>query len=196
MANTFAPFGFSAIGPFGQSPTTGAMTEYQILYSYSTAIYRGDPVLLSGGYVQRGAAGNTAGLLGIFAGCEYLNSAIGHSVWSPTWPGAGVVANTIVKAYIIDDPFILIMAQSGTGGPVPQSDIGANIDLNLGTGNASTGLSGAYADFSTIGTTSTLPFRIVGLTQGNAGNGGDNTSAGNLVLLTWNNHWYKQLTGA
>lgn len=194
MANVFAPNGFNVIGPVGAHGSNGAIREYQINTSYSTAIFHGDVVTLNAGYVQQATASATSSVpLGIFVGCEFYWSALnGQPRWSNFWPGSGAASGTIIRAYIADDPDILMMAQSGTGGPVTQADVGDYIALNAGTGNTATGVSGMYADFSTVsGTLGTNGFRIVGLTQGNAGNGGDNTSAGNLVLLSWAAHQYR-----
>lgn len=201
MANTFAPNGFNVIGPLGAHGSNGAIREYQISASYATSIYHGDVVYLNAGYVQAGASGtwsSTVFPLGIFVGCEYNWSALNNQArWSNFWPGSGAASGTIVRAYVADDPDLLLMAQSGTLGgvgssPVAQSNIGEYINLAAGTGNGTTGVSGMYADTGTMsGTAGTLPFRIVGLTQGNAGNGGDNTTAGNLVLLSWAAHQYR-----
>lgn len=194
MANTFAPNGFNVIGPLGAHGSNGAIREYQISASYATSIYHGDVVTLNAGYVQQGTANATTSVpLGIFVGCEFNWSALNNQPrWSNFWPGSGAASNTIIRAYVADDPDLLLMAQSGTGGPVTQADVGDYITLNVGAGNGTTGVSGMYADFSTVsGSLGTNAFRIVGLTQGNAGNGGDNTTAGNLVLLSWAAHQYR-----
>jgi hypothetical protein len=55
----------------------------------------------------------------------------------------------------------------------------------MGTGSTLSGRSGAYLDQYTQGTTSTLPFRIIGLYPG-VGNGSDATSANNWVIVEAN----------
>jgi hypothetical protein len=55
----------------------------------------------------------------------------------------------------------------------------------MGTGNTLNGRSGAYLDMYTAATTSTLPFRLIGLYQG-VGNGSDATTANNWVIVSAN----------
>lgn len=202
MANTFAPFGFRQTAEnigvttnFGYTPT-----PYKILAAYNTAIFKGDPViLLSTGYINRAAAGTTT-IAGIFDGCTYLSTSQQRTVWSPYWPGAD--ANGDVTAYIIDDPNAIFLVQvgnstagPGVGGPAAQADVGANVQFGLGTGSTSSGLSGAYVDYNTApAVTATLPFRVLPLLP-NQDVRTDNTSAGNLILVTFNNQQFKTTTG-
>jgi hypothetical protein len=71
----------------------------------------------------------------------------------------------------------------------------------------STGFSGAYADFATLATTSTLPFRIINIARQHRLRGGlraapqssatDRTAPRRttLIYVTFNNQDYKSLTG-
>lgn len=178
MANVNAPFGLKPL-----TSATGAASNYEmrkanIAYNNTTKIYRGDPVkLLSTGYIaQWTAATAVSQLWGIFWGCEYLSSAQGKKVFSQFWPGADVASTaqeTIVASIIPCNQAAsgTFLAQSDATG-VAFADIGQNIDVALGTGNTLTGQSGAYLDVSTINTTATLPFRIMGLAGGSLGAGG------------------------
>ena len=59
------------------------------------------------------------------------------------------------------------------------------IQLNVGTGNTSTGISGMYVE--TPATTATLPFRVVALlTDPPGANGTDYTSAYNQIIVAFN----------
>lgn len=178
MANVNAPFGLKPL-----TSATGAASNYEmrkanIAYNNTTKIYRGDPVkLLSTGYIaQWTAATAVSQLWGIFWGCEYLSSAQGKKVFSQIWPGADVASTaqeTIVASIIPCNQATngTFLVQSDATG-VAFADIGQNIDVALGTGNTLTGQSGAYLDVSTINTTATLPFRIMGLAGGSLGAGG------------------------
>lgn len=178
MANVNAPFGLKPL-----TSATGAASNYEmrkanIAYNNATKIYRGDPVkLLSTGYIaQWTAATAVSQLWGIFCGCEYLSSAQGKKVFSQIWPGADVAStaqDTIVASIIPCNQATngTFLVQSDATG-VAFADIGQNIDVALGTGNTLTGQSGAYLDVSTINTTATLPFRIMGLAGGSLGAGG------------------------
>lgn len=196
MANTFAPFGFAQASGLGSAPTY-EMKSRQIALT-ATAIYLNDPVTSqSDGTVAQSAPGTTQ-IAGIFAGCSFISAATGQRTWSKYWPGSGsALANTIVTALIIDDPNAQFIVQSGNAGtPVTEADVGANIQFAIGTGNALTGLSGAYANQATIATTATLPFRIRGIvTNPPGGPGTDASSNGNWIVVAFNNVDTKSLTG-
>ena len=185
MANTNAPFGFRQYRGTGSAPTF-EQTVRNIAYNNGTAIYFGDAVVpLNTGYIGQATA-STVQLAGIFVGCKYLSTSQKRTVWSNYWPGADVASTAPkVEAYIIDDPNAQFVAQAG-GTAIGFADIGANIQLNVGTGNAATGISGMYVE--SAGTTNTLPFRIVGMVEDPPGaNGTDIASAYNHVIVRFNN---------
>lgn len=196
MANTFAPFGFSQYRGTGSAPTYEQNARSIALTA--GAIYAGDPVTTqSDGSIAQSSPGTTQ-IAGIFVGCEYVSATLNRKVWSPYWPGSGsALANTTVTGYIINDPNAQFLCQSGNAGSaVAATDIGANINFAIGTGNALNGLSGAYANQATINTTSTLPFRIVALVTAPPGsNGTDSASNGNWIVVAFNNVDTKSLTG-
>lgn len=182
MANTNAAFGFRQYSGTGSSPTYEQNVR-KIKSDNTTAIFFGDAVIpLSSGYIGQATA-NTVQLAGIFAGCKYLSTSQKRTVWSNFWPGADAAAD--VEAYIIDDPNAKFLVQVG-GTAVTLADIGSNIQLNVGTGNTATGISGMYAE--SVATTITLPFKVVGLVQDPPGaNGTDATSAYNQIIVQFNN---------
>lgn len=197
MANTFAPQGFSQDSGTGSAPTYEQVARQIGLTA--AAIYSGDPVTSqSDGTIAVAAAGTTQ-IAGIFAGCTFVSAATNQVVWRPYWPGSGsALANTSVFGYIINDPNAQFLVQSGNAGTaVGLADIGANINFAIGTGNALTGRSGAYANQATIAAaTTTLPFRIVGLyTFPPGANGTDTASNGNLIYVAFNNVDTRVLTG-
>lgn len=178
MANVNAPFGLRQ-----QQSATGAGSNFemiyrQVAYNDTTKIFTGDPVKqVDTGYVaQWTAATEVSQMIGIFAGCEYLSSATGKMQSSPFWPGADVAStaqNTIIAKIIpcnLAIPSRFIVQSDATG--CAFADIGLNVDLALGTGNTTTGISGAYINMGTKAATATLPFRIVGLYGGLPGAGG------------------------
>ena len=200
MANTYAPFGFRWSRELTGTAPNAALTMRRILHTNSTAIFRGDPVTSqSTGYVAQSAAGTTQ-INGIFWGCKYISVSQGRTVWSPYWPGSD--ASSDPEAYVIDDPNAVFLAQVGpvSDGPVVLADVQQNANFTLATaGNTATGISGAALDFTTIGATTTLPFRIIGYPGDGlfaaVGPGTDNTSANNLVFVTFNWQDYKSTTG-
>lgn len=192
MSNSNAPFGFANAGHLEGSAPTQGLTSRTISSGYTTAIYNGDAVIaLNTGYIGQAAAAGAVQLAGVFMGCKYLNSSLGRTVWSPYWPGSGAAAD--VTAYISADPQAVFRVQAYNTA-ITFLDIGANVDVHVGTGSSSTGFSSMTADQSTLGTTTTLPFRIIGL-QDPGLPGGDTATAYNQIFVTFNYQAYKTQTG-
>ena len=202
MANTAAYNGFQQYSGTGSAPTY-EQVAVQIAYNAS-AIYYGDPVNPdANGYVVVGvttaSSGNTQ-IAGIFVGCQYLSVSQKRTVWSNYWPGSDVASGNYVEAYIINDPNAKFLVQSDSTG-ITLAGVNANIGFAIGTGNTSSGISGAYVDSTTINTTNTLPFRIISLVVDPPGTNGTQTVAGgyssgayNYVVVAFNNVATKQLT--
>jgi len=196
MANTNAPFGFQLAGFLdGRTGSLGQQTRL-IANADTTAVYSGDPVTsLNTGYVTRSTAGTTQ-IAGIFIGCTYLNTALGRTVWSPSWPGSGATGD--VTAYVVTDPQAVFKVQAGgSATAIGLADINANANFALGTANTTSGQSGAYLDQTTINpATTTLPFRIIGLVTAPPGAPGTDTSSGyNYVYVAFNFQDFRVTTG-
>jgi hypothetical protein len=199
MANTNTPFGFRQYyGGSGGAPTFAQSTRV-IASTDTTPIYSGDPVMpvisTANGYITQAAPGTTT-LAGIFVGCKYLSVSQKRTVWNSYWPGSD--ASGDVEAYVIDDPNaqFLVMGTSttfnitGTLTTVTSSKVGQYAQFAIGTGNASTGQSGAYLD--TANTTVTFPFIVRGLISAPPGGpGADPTTAYNKVIVGFNNEWLR-----
>jgi hypothetical protein len=194
MANTNAPFGFRQYSGNGSAPTY-EQVEVQMAYN-ATATFFGDPVAPdANGQVVR-ASSNTVQVAGIFVGCQYLSVSQKRTVWSNFWPGSDVASSQYVTAYIVNDPNARFVVQNNSATAIGQDGVNANIGFAMGTGNTASGISGATVDRTTIDTTNTLPFRIVGLVQSPPGaNGTDITSGYNYVIVAFNNVSTKQLLG-
>jgi hypothetical protein len=197
MANTQAYFGFTQYqGGAGGAPTF-AQSVRRIASGNSTAIYTGDPVMpvvsTANGYITQAAAGTTT-LAGIFVGCKYLNTSLGRTVFSPYWPGSGATGD--IEAYVIDDPNSRFIVQTsttafpvtGTASTQTSGVQGQYAQFTIGTGNTSTGRSGAY--LSAVGTTVTYPFTIVDYQVGFS-NGGDPTTQYCNVIVGFNNEIFR-----
>ena len=193
MANTNAPFGFKQYQGTGSAPTYEQIAV-QLQYN-ANAIYFGDPVvaLADGTYAQASSNSAANGVGGIFVGCKYLSVAQKRTVWSNYWPGSDVASGNYVEAYIVNDPNAKFIVQSDSTG-VTLAGVNANIGFAIGTGNAASGISGAYLDASTIATTNTLPFRIISLVVDPPGSAGTASGAYNYVVVAFNNVATKQLT--
>jgi hypothetical protein len=160
MSATSAPFGFRpAYHPMGLDRAR----KYAITGGYATAIYKGAPVILNtNGTIVIGTA--AADLLGIFAGCEFID-ATGKPTVQNFWPAAQAIqANTAVTAWVYDDPNIVYEVQAD--GSIALTAIGDQADVsNVGTGSAFTGLSTATLSSVLAGAGVQAQFRIVGFGQ-------------------------------
>lgn len=146
MGNVNGPVGLKAV----RHMTGGCvrLSEYSIASGYTTAIYKGDPVEMTGTgrNIALAAAANVDNI-GVFAGVRYVD-AQGNQVFSRYWP-ASTTATDIV-ALVYDDPETIFEVQCDT---LAEADVGNLMDWAAGTPSAVTGLSGAYADESTKATT-------------------------------------------
>lgn len=147
MSAISAPFGFR---PSYHNSGQMRPKAYTIASTYAANIFAGDPVKLTdNGVVQLGTSdgsrsGTTDGvaLLGIFAGCQYIDS-LGKPTVSPYWP-SGTTATEIV-AWVYDDPETLFEVQynNPTPGTTIQADVGEECDWTVASpgGSTRTGLS-------------------------------------------------------
>jgi len=152
MSSTSAPFGFRA-----SYHNSGQMRPkaYVVASGYAANIFSGDPVKLTdAGVIELGTSdgtrsGTTDGvtLLGIFAGCQYLD-ATGKPTISPFWPAS--TTGTQIVAWVYDDPETLYdvqYANPGTPGTDSvQSAVGEECDWRVASpgGSTQTGLSNTY----------------------------------------------------
>jgi hypothetical protein len=191
MANTNAPFGFRQYSGNGSAPTYEQVAA-TIVSTNTTPIFYGDPVEPDAdGYIVQGDGTTAAaGIAGVFVGCKYLNTSMKRTVWSNYWPGSGNTGD--VEAYIVNDPNAKFVVQSDATG-LTQAAINSGIGYTIGTGNTSTGISGAYV--STLTTATTAPFRVVGLVTAPPGAPGTESGAYNQVIVAFNNVTTRNLTG-
>lgn len=188
---TNAPAGLVPVRKLDGSAWTASFDSYQIVTTYASTIFSGDPVTIaSSGYLERATAGSA--VVGVFQGVKYIDST-GVAKFMPYWPGnPGVLTGSTVDALVIDDPNVVFTIQetnaSGAAGtPLALADRGLNANFLYTAGSTSTGQSAVSLNNETEATTATLNLKILDLdpTPGNAvGN-----FANWLVLL--NNHLYR-----
>jgi hypothetical protein len=193
MANTNAPFGFRQYSGTGSAPT---YEQIAVSIGYNTTnIFFGDPVEPdAGGTVSQGDGTTAAaGIAGIFIGCQYLSTVQKRTIWSNYYPGGTDPASGTIIGYIVNDPNAKFLVQSDATG-IAAADVNATVGYTIGSGNTSTGISGAY--LSSVGpTTATLPFRIVSLVTQPPGSTGTDSGAYNWVVVAFNNVTTKNQTG-
>ncbi len=147
MSSTSAPFGFR---PSYHNSGQMRPKAYTIASTYAATIFSGDPVKLTdNGVVQLGTSDGTRSgtvdgisLLGIFAGCQYLDAS-GKPTISPFWPGG--TTGTEIVAWVYDDPETLFDVQytNPSAGTTVQTAVGEECDWTVASpgGSTQTGLS-------------------------------------------------------
>ena len=194
MANANVAFGFKPVGMHGSSPATQGTSQYFIA-SDASAIFQGSPVKgeLTGWTIQiASATGNGDQLVGVFAGCEFVDATTGKLRFSNTWPGSGSAnTNFDIKGFVYDDPsqrFIIAADGGNTSRATAKVDIFKTADIASGaSGNTTTGISSAVLDISTAEDTDTSNvFMILGIHEDvtNA----DHSAAGVSYIVKINNH--------
>ena len=159
MANVDKAFG---LRPLGNLSATGAQKQfaYEIADNQSGAIYQGDLVTLSGGYVVKYDSTLHTAALGVFNGCNYIDPTSGKPTWKNYYPGSVNITAGVISAEVVDDPSQLFLIQADED--VVQADIGLNANIAYTAGSSTTGLSATELDSSTIANTATLALKIVG----------------------------------
>lgn len=163
MANVDAPFGFRP-NSHQAGGTPGRTAGYNVAYNYATALFSGDLVrsVGSGRDIEVVPDGTADRILGVFAGCQYVNDT-GDIVWAQYWPGVALADSAkIVEAWVYDDPGMELIAQIEKAAFVA-ADVGQAYQIITGTGNALTGRSGAIIDGDTV---TTPQIRVEGLAEG------------------------------
>ena len=136
MANTNAPDGFTpAYHIYGGVIRPAKM---RIASGYGTAIYSGDVVTLSSGYVEQ--AGATSTPVGVFYGVFYT-ATDGTPTFSKVWSASTATQGSAdAEALVYNDPGIVYEAQFTAGTPAV-SFIGNKYTLSTTAGSTVTGRS-------------------------------------------------------
>lgn len=200
MASTAAPYGFVPVKKADGTPYAGARDSFLIDPSgVSQNIGYGSIVEINAGYVQLASGtgadattnnlgGNGIGALGVFVGCEYVNSE-GQLVFNQYYPSG----TTNATAYVVTDPGVTFQVQAD--GAIAQTALGHNAPLtgaqNATTSvNTTTGKSNIALDATTA--TATKAFKVVGFVTKPGSTIGD---AATDVLVKFNLPYHQYGTG-
>ena len=136
MANTDKPDGFTpAYHMYGGVIRPAKM---RIASGYGTAIYSGDVVTLSSGYVNQ--AGATSTPVGVFYGV-YYTATDGTPTFSKVWTASTATQGSAdAEALVYNDPGIVYEAQFTAGTPAV-SFIGSKYTLSTTAGSTTNGRS-------------------------------------------------------
>lgn len=164
-----APLGLVATSYYGSAPYTGMVYPYPILGTYATALFEGDLVQLTGGFINQYtlAAAAATPAIGVFKDCTYRDTS-GIIQFSKYWPAPGsVFVGTTPIANIITDPNVIFSIQcNATVTPTTANAVNKVASVSFAVnGNTSTGLSGMQLDTNTFQTgaaNSYFPLHVIG----------------------------------
>ena len=201
MANSNVSFGLKPINAMGG--TNPGSTNMYFIASNASAIFQGSPVQaeLSGGTIQvlGNATGDTKQILGVFAGCEYVDNTTKKLTFSNTWPGSGSAdTNHDIKGFVYDNPmqrFIICSDGTNTDRATAKADVFKTAEIeNATSGSTTTGISTAQIDISTAEDSDpSNPLLILGI-QEDVENS-DHSAAGIQYIVKLNNHVFFSSVG-
>lgn len=173
MANSDAAFGLTPIRNGLGSPWHAGMAQpYYIASAYGTALYIGDPVIVTGDQNSTELDGFPAGALqrieiATAAGGNYVSGVIvglgvdWDNLTKPYWAASTTGARVV---WVCDDPEAIFICQEDSDGAALTYASGSlNVDLVSGTGSTYTSKSAWELDSSTAATTNTLQMRLLRL---------------------------------
>jgi hypothetical protein len=164
MANIDTPFGLRPVRYMSGAPYNGAVNAYSTAAGDATAIYIGDPVIISGTAqtidgviyqdVDQAATGDV--IVGVVVGVKPVTR--DSTIYRE--------ASTQRIVYVADDPSLLFEIQEVSGGTsLTANDIGLNANFVVAAGSTTTGMSGVELNNATEATTNTLDLQIVGFSN-------------------------------
>jgi hypothetical protein len=183
MANLDAPFG---LRPARTSISSQQQNRYRIAANYNTSIFQGDLVaMVTGGGIERVAAGGSGFILGVFNGCEFTDPSTGKPRFSNHYPASTNAADII--ANVIDDPNAVFEIQADAAFPV--ADLAGNYDILATAGDTVSGSSRIELEVGTADSTvATLPLKAIDISQDPENS--DVSSANTNVIVRINNHLF------
>jgi|SRR6185503_11254075 len=193
-----APTGFVPTRYLNGSSWNEQTNQYRIASAYADDLGQGDLVTLGDGVIEILSEGGGEQVLGVFWGCQYLDSN-GKMVYSNQWVGnTAVYQGGYATAFVVDDPNVLFSVQvadsTNARNYLQIGDLYDNADFVVADPNPLTGLSTAYLDINTIAHTATLNLKIYDLDPKVGNNFGTATTYNyNNALVLLNNHVYKSV---
>lgn len=161
--------------PFGLRPAmhgSGGVirpSRHVIDAGYTTALYKGSPVIVHTDGNINLAAANSGRIDGVFVGCEYTD-ATGKRNVSNYWPGTAGATNIV--AWVYDDPNLIYEIQANATMAIGTRGGGYGVAASPGSGSTLTGISTASLDVATAAT-GTKQFLIVDIAAGEDNAWGD-----------------------
>lgn len=121
-----AGFGLRLVRSQGMEGYSGNLFEYPISPANTSPIFTGDVVALNAGFVREATLGGTAAqndipILGVFAGCRYIDDD-GSYVFKNQWNGGA--GRSEIFGHIAIPPVGLFFIRGAAGQVYTQADIG------------------------------------------------------------------------
>jgi hypothetical protein len=175
----------------------GKSRPYYIPSSYATALFTGDPVIVTGTSngsivfrtyrsgslpeINKATAGDGNPIAGVITGFDLPSD--GGTPFSASYKPASVEA----VAWVCDDPYVIFEIQSDSANPTAKTDISSNANVvYTHGGDIVSGRSGVELDTSSMTTTNTYQLKILGLVDKPNNELGTHSK----LLVTINNHFY------
>jgi len=189
-----APYGLEPVNSLDGKPYAGAIRQIPVAAGFGTAIFNGDTVLISDGYLIKSTTTNSGGIVGVCVGGQYVNSS-GQTVQGQYIPALASTASDLAYAYVVDDQQALfkvaVLTSGTTMGTASRADVGSNVPLVLNAGSTTTGNSAFGVTLTGAGTTATIPLRVIDVVPETATSAGVYTE----LLVKINTHQYNNTTG-
>ena len=151
-------FGLQATGTMGSNYTNQGQSNYFIDAADATAIYNGQAVKITGGYIVTASAGITNSPLGVLNGVFYNATSTQKPTWNNYYPGGITPANSEdTTAFVLDNPMQLYEVSVDTlMGATQPAAVVATMGWTMGTqtaqGSTTTGKSSQSLVFATKAT--------------------------------------------
>ena len=170
MANSLTGgYGLRPIGMTGAGYNSTGTTTYEIASNNTNVIYQGGIVIPTAAGVIT-ITDQAVSPLGVFYGCEFVDSGTKKTTFKNYWPGSNNVSvdtNFPIKAFVYDNPmqlYTVVADGSNSNRATALADVFANCSMaSVNSGSTNTGRADDMLDISTAATTGTLDVRIVGL---------------------------------
>lgn len=191
MSNPNQAFGLRPIGTLSGSPYSGKLRKVAVASNYGTALFPGDPLIITGvGQADGQGSGDILELVQIAtaAGTNYISGVFDSVV--PTTEADAMYIPASTGGYLLmnDDASALYEIQAST--TFALGNIGNTCSLVAGAGSTALGVSGWQADTTTVGTGTQLVLQGVRQSDRN-----DLTSANPVLIVTINLHQSRNTTG-
>lgn len=162
MANPTVAFGFKPIDNVVGSGFSGRVREYWHSSGDGTALYVGDPVVITGNFHTDGTPIATRATVGTGVTTDYITGAVVGFVFTDPMPATKYCpASTGMRLLVADDPNTLFLVRGD--GAYATTDHGSTCQIASGSGSPYTGESGFVLDSSEIATTNTDQLIIEGV---------------------------------